>query len=63
MSNEVKVKDVMDYFGEYLNEEQAEQVIELVKGSSFFEKMNGIRNILLRGGYDVIFRGVYRRAK
>lgn len=62
--NKTSVRDIMDYFGEFMNEEKAEELIRKVKGGhSYFEEMNGIRDMLREQGYSVPFRAVYRRVK
>ena len=59
----VRKEDVKEYFGEFFNDEDAEKMAELAYGKSFFEQMNRIRDALIRNGYSVPFRAVYRRAK
>lgn len=61
--NEIWVADVMSYFGEFVSEEEAIQMLEKEKGNSYFETMNSIRSILINRGYSVPFRATYRRTK
>lgn len=56
----VEVEDVMEYFGEYVNEELAKVLIEAASGPSHFARMNMIRDILIEEGHEVIFRSGYR---
>jgi hypothetical protein len=60
---ELRVKDILDYFGEFLSKEQAENMLRRVGGVIDFDTMNRVRNILKEQGHDVPFRSVYRRAK
>ena len=62
---EIWIEDVMNYFGEYVDEKQA---IELLKEAGrlqegFFGTMHEIRRILIERGHSVPFRAVYRRIK
>lgn len=63
IGKEWSVRDIMDYFGEFIDEEKAEKLIKEIDGHSYFEKMNKIRDMLVRDGYEVPFRAVYRRIK
>ena len=58
----VRKEDVMDYFGEFMDEERAEYWAERVEGGSYFDKMNKIRDMLVESGYSVPFRAGYRRS-
>ena len=58
----VRVIDLMDYFGEFINEEQAEDILRRTSGVVGFAFMNGVRDMLKAQGHDVPFRSVYRRA-
>lgn len=60
--DEVWVEDVMDYFGECIDEEYAKEMLKQCPGG-YFEIMNKIRSILLDRGYSVPFRATYRRIK
>ncbi len=60
---EIWIEDVMNYFGEFVNEEQALKLLQESRGSGFFEVMHEIRNKLLDMGHCVRFRSVYRRTK
>jgi hypothetical protein len=62
------IKEVMAYFGEELGgEDQAEAVMryvvkaEHINAMLSFEFMNGIREVLIKRGFDVPFRVVYKR--
>ena len=61
--SEVWTEDVMSYFGEFVNEEQAEELLRRSKESGYFEIMHEIRGKLLAMEYSVPFRAVYRRTK
>ena len=65
MSNDSswKMEDIMDYFGEFVDEDRAKKFIEEIKGDSYWDKMNSVRMILISEGYSVSFRSVYRRTK
>ena len=60
-----EVRDVMEYFGEYLDydENAAKGVMDKVGWRGYFGSMNAIREILIDYGKCVPFRVVYRRAK
>ena len=60
---ELWIDDVMDYFGEFIDKEQASDLLQESKGIGYFEVMHGIRSKLLDMGYSVPFRAVYRRTK
>lgn len=62
--DEIRVEDIIDYFGEFLDREQAEVMLRRVgSGGAYFEAMHRIRGILKDKGFDVPFRAVYRRTK
>jgi len=60
---EIWIDDVMNYFGEFVNEEQAKKLWQESKGNGYFETMHNIRSKLLDMGYSVPFRAIYRRTK
>lgn len=58
----LEVRDVMEYFGEYVkDEEEAEELIEKAKGHIYSKRMSEIRRILMDKGFNVPFRVDYRR--
>ena len=65
------VEDVMEYFGKELDSEEraravmglAEKELQGQERVTYFSLMNQTRDILIRSGYSVPFRAVYRRAK
>lgn len=57
------IEDVIDYFGEYMSEEEGEELLKENMSKSYFKTMNRIRDILLEKGHSVPFRSVYRRTK
>jgi hypothetical protein len=57
----MKVEEVMSYFGDYMNIERADMLVREIKGKSFFDSMNRIRDILLEEEHSVPFRSVYKR--
>jgi hypothetical protein len=62
--DEIRVEDIMDYFDEYINVEQAKVLLmSLGSGGGYFETMHRIRGILKEKGFDVPFRAGYRRTK
>jgi hypothetical protein len=63
--NEIWIEDVMNYFGEYVDKEQAMVLLNscIGKGDGYFGVMNEIRNRLISMGYSVPFRAIYRRVK
>ena len=65
MSNDSswRMEDIMDYFGEFVDEDRAKKFIEEIKGDSYWDKMNSVRMILISEGNSVSFRASYRRAK
>jgi len=60
---EIWLEDVMNYFGEFIDKEQANKILKESIGDGYFETMHKIRSKLLDMGYSVPFRAVYRRTK
>ena len=62
---EIWVEDVIDYFGDFVDRDEARELIERVSGRSnnYFKSMSDIRDILIERGHSVSFRSVYRRIK
>lgn len=58
-----RVEDIIDYFGEFVDEGRAKEFIEEIDGDSYWDKMNSVRMVLMSEGNSVPFRAVYRRAK
>jgi|GEM_PF-6886740 len=66
--NSWDVKDVMDYFGEEIKDEELakeimKQVDKKMGTNTYFAKMNMVRDVLKIMGFTPLFRSVYRRAK
>ena len=60
---EIWLEDVMDYFGEFIDKEQANEILKESIDDGYFKTMHKIRSKLLDMGYSVPFRAVYRRIK
>lgn len=59
---EERAREIMDYFGEFIDDSRARELAKL-GSNSVWESMNNIRMMLRAEGHDVPFRSKYRRAK
>ena len=65
MLAEWPVKEVMEYFGEWIGDEYIADMLTEVgcKGKTIYHIMSEVRDKLIAQGHDVPFRWDYRRIK